>query len=113
MADFWDKEFEVPIPLASGGSLVTLRDAGNYIDKLPKPEQASRPWQLAASELQRAATEELAWRIIARIAIIHALYRDVHPLIGSSRGKKKNASRSRTRVREMKEALPEPQVRPK
>lgn len=99
MADFWDKEFEVPIPLASGGSLVTLRDARLYIDKLSKTKQASRAWQLAAKELRMAATDELAWRLIARIAIINALYGNGPSGKGGSRFKKQDQAREHRRAR--------------
>jgi hypothetical protein len=34
----WDHRFSVSIPLPSGQSLISLRDAGTYITKLPKPE---------------------------------------------------------------------------
>ena len=34
----WDRPFNDPIPLPDGGELRTLRDAGNYVTKLPKRE---------------------------------------------------------------------------
>jgi hypothetical protein len=34
----WDRAFDDPIPLPNGCELVTLRDAGDYIAKLPKRE---------------------------------------------------------------------------
>ena len=76
LPDFWDEEFETPIPLPSGGELVTLRDAGTYIDKLSRIDQARLPWQLAAKDLLRAATDHLAWQWFARSAIMKALYGD-------------------------------------
>jgi hypothetical protein len=33
-------------PLPNGGQLKTLRDAGNYIAKLPKREHSSEEWQI-------------------------------------------------------------------
>jgi len=36
----WKREFEDPIPLPRGRQLVTLKDAANYIMKLPKAERA-------------------------------------------------------------------------
>jgi len=99
VVDFWDKEFEVPIPLVSGASLVTLRDASVYIDKLSKAERAKPEWQLAAKELQKAATNELAWRFIARIAILHALYGDAPPSRNGSPVKGRNNWRERRRAR--------------
>jgi hypothetical protein len=41
MAKGWKRAFEDPIPLPDGRSLVTLRDAGNYITKLPKAEHTA------------------------------------------------------------------------
>jgi hypothetical protein len=38
----WKRRFEDPIPLPRGRQLVTLRDAGNYIIKLPKAEHERR-----------------------------------------------------------------------
>jgi hypothetical protein len=77
LPDNWDEEFETPILLPSGGTLVTLRDAGRYIEALPKHEQASPAWKLATKELLRAAIGQLAWRWFARSAIMKALYGDV------------------------------------
>jgi hypothetical protein len=96
VADNWNEKFETPIPLPQGGSLVTLRDAGLYIDKLSKIEQATLPWQLAAKDLLRAATEHLAWRWFARSAIMKALYGETLPPIGKGpRVKKADAWRER------------------
>jgi hypothetical protein len=36
----WKREFEDPIPLSRGRQLVTLKDAADYIMKLPKAERA-------------------------------------------------------------------------
>ncbi len=38
MAD-WSRAFDDPIPLPRGRQLVTLKDAADYIMKLPKAEQ--------------------------------------------------------------------------
>jgi hypothetical protein len=32
----WKRPFDEPIPLPRGGPLVTLKDAGDYITKLPR-----------------------------------------------------------------------------
>jgi hypothetical protein len=44
----WKRPFEDPIALPDGRQLVTLKDAGTYITKLPKAEQTAREWQVAA-----------------------------------------------------------------
>jgi hypothetical protein len=35
----WSSEFDDPIPLADGRQLLTLEDAADYIQRLPKAEQ--------------------------------------------------------------------------
>ena len=44
----WSRAFDDPIPLSRGRQLVTLKDAANYIQKLPKAEQDLEEWQAAA-----------------------------------------------------------------
>jgi hypothetical protein len=41
----WQREFEDPIPLPDGRTLVTLRDAATYVTGLPKKEAALPEWQ--------------------------------------------------------------------
>ena len=43
----WSRAFDHPIPLLRGRQLVTLKDAANYIQKLPKAEQDLEEWQAA------------------------------------------------------------------
>jgi hypothetical protein len=38
----WQRKFEDPIPLPTGRQLVTLKDAADYIMKLPKKESPCR-----------------------------------------------------------------------
>jgi hypothetical protein len=47
----WKTPFDDPIPLPRGRQLVTLKDAGNYIIKLPKAEQKLEEWQTAMQAL--------------------------------------------------------------
>jgi hypothetical protein len=54
-ADFWNEEFDDPIPLPDGTELVTLHDAGLYIAALPERVHVLPDWQLAIKELHRAA----------------------------------------------------------
>ena len=51
----WSDHFEDPIPLSDGRQLVTLRDAADYIQKLPRPEQQATEWQTAVECLIGAA----------------------------------------------------------
>ena len=83
MADHRHHELEpFPAPLPDGGMVVTLRDAGDFIAKLPKRQHDKPEWQLAAKDLMRAAAGHGPWRFIARIAIMHALY-GTQPPIGN------------------------------
>jgi hypothetical protein len=43
----WSRAFDDPIPLPRGRQLVTLKDAGNYVTKLPKAEHEAPEWQAA------------------------------------------------------------------
>jgi hypothetical protein len=74
MADNWDTEFGDPIPLPEGGELVTLKDAGEYIRRLPTDLRESDGWQVAIKDLSRAV-ETPAWRLLTRRAIMKALAR--------------------------------------
>jgi hypothetical protein len=44
MAKGWKRPFDDPIPLPHGRQLVTLKDVGTYITKLPKAEQKLEEW---------------------------------------------------------------------
>jgi hypothetical protein len=47
----WDQHFFDPTELLRGKKLVTLRDAANYIMKLPKAEHDAEEWQAAMEAL--------------------------------------------------------------
>jgi hypothetical protein len=51
MTPDWSRKFDDPIPLAKGRQLVTLKDAGTYITKLPKAEHMAPEWQAAMEAL--------------------------------------------------------------
>jgi hypothetical protein len=68
------REFEDPILLPDGRTLITLRDAGDYIAGLPEKESALPEWQTAIETLMRAA--ERGWPVmLARISVMLALNR--------------------------------------
>jgi hypothetical protein len=48
MAD-WSRAFDEPIPLPRSRRIVTLKDAAEYIQKLPKAEQDLEEWQAAVT----------------------------------------------------------------
>jgi hypothetical protein len=60
----WARYFDDPIPLPRGRQLVTLRDAADYIMKLPKAAQGLKEWQ--------AATEALIIAAEGRGPLLHA-----------------------------------------
>ena len=47
----WDQRFFDPVIVPGRKPLITLRDAGQYIMKLPKAEQQATHWQTAAEVL--------------------------------------------------------------
>jgi len=65
----WSRKFDEPIPLPKGRQLITLKDAGTYITKLPKAEHMAAEWQAAMEALMLVATlggptmfENASWR---------------------------------------------------
>jgi hypothetical protein len=70
------RRFEDPIPLPRGRQLVTLKDAADYITKLPKADHESAPWQAAIEALIMAA-EDRGPLMHARIGVMRALNRHV------------------------------------
>ena len=75
MAD-WSRAFDEPIPLPRGRQLVTLKDAANYIQKLPKAEQDLAEWQAAVEALIMAA-ERRGPVMHSRIGVLRALNRNI------------------------------------
>jgi hypothetical protein len=73
----WSRKFDDPIALPSGRVLMTLRDAGNYIAKLPKAEHTAEEWQAAMEALMLVAKSRDGPTMFARIGIMRALNRHV------------------------------------
>jgi hypothetical protein len=74
LARGWDRAFHDPIPLRDGRELRTLRDAGNYIAKLPKAEHDAEEWQTAIRALM-LVVEHGGDTMLPRIGIMRALNR--------------------------------------
>ena len=74
MAKGWSREFEDPIDLPDGRTLITLEDAGNYITKLPKAEHEAAGWQAAMEALILVATSGGS-TMFASIGVMKALNR--------------------------------------
>ena len=83
MAD-WSRAFDDPIPLPRGRQLVTLKDAANYIQKLPKAEQNLDECQ-AAVEALLLVVELDGPTMMARIGMLRALNRHVERVFNSDR----------------------------
>jgi hypothetical protein len=87
----WSRKFDEPIPLSPPGKgarlgrqLVTLKDAGTYIIKLPKAEHTAPEWQAAMEALILVATLG-GPAMFARIGIMRALNRHVPRVFDPSR----------------------------
>ena len=72
----WQRAFDDPIPLPRGRQLVTLRDAAEFITKLPKAEHDAPEWQ-AAMEALLLVAEQGGPTMFARIGVMRALNRHV------------------------------------
>jgi hypothetical protein len=68
----WDRPFAQPVPLPEGPPAQTLRDAADYIRKLPQPERDGQEWRLAVQMLIDAA-EDRGPMLFARMGIVRAL----------------------------------------
>jgi hypothetical protein len=72
----WSAEFEDPIELPDGCKLLTLRDAAEYVTKLPKAEHTAPEWQ-AAMEALILVAENGGPTMLPRIGVLKALNRQV------------------------------------
>ena len=82
----WSTPFEDPITLPRGRQrqLVTLKDAADYIMKLPKAEQNLQEWQTATEVLIMAA-EGRGPVMHASIGVLRALNRHVERVFNPDR----------------------------
>jgi len=79
----WDQEFFDPIVI-DGKTLRTLRDAAQYITKLPKAEHDADEWQ-AAMEALLLVAEHDGPPMFARIGVMRAISRHVERVFNPSR----------------------------
>src|SRR5262245_19992162 len=68
----WDRPFAQPVPLPKGPPAQTLRDAADYIRRLPQPARDWQEWRLAIQMLIDAA-EDRGPMLFARKGIVRAL----------------------------------------
>lgn len=71
----WSTSFDEHIILPDGRQLHTLKDAADYITKLPKEESDLTQWQVAIEALMLCSRGGHA--MLARIAFMTALNRNV------------------------------------
>jgi hypothetical protein len=79
----WQRTFEDPIPLPSGRTLVTLRDAADYINSLPKKESDPPEWQTAIEALDNGVGRLST--MMARIGVMKALNSHVERVFNPER----------------------------
>jgi len=79
----WFRRFDDPILLPDGRVLKTLRDAANYITKLPKAEHMAPEWQAAMQALILVARGGPT--MLARIGVMRALNRHVERVFNPDR----------------------------
>jgi hypothetical protein len=80
----WSRPFEDPITLPNGQRLVTLRDAADYITKLPEEEHIAPEWQDAMEALILNATLG-GHALLARVGMLRALNRGVERVFNPDR----------------------------
>ena len=84
MAKGWQRRFDDSIPLPDGRTLLTLRDAADFITSLPKAEQNLEPWQTAIEALIMAA-EGRGPVMHSRIGMMRALNQHVERMFNPDR----------------------------
>lgn len=67
----WSARLEPPMALPDGKTLMTLREAGDYIARLPAATQRRPEWQ-AATEALLLVAERNGPAMLARIGIMRA-----------------------------------------
>jgi hypothetical protein len=72
----WDRPFAQPIPLPGGRPARTLRDADDFVRKLPRLEQDAAEWRYAVQSLIDAA-EDRGAMLLAKIGMDRALNRKI------------------------------------
>ena len=84
----WKRRFEDPVQLPNGKQLRTLKDAGDYITKLPAGQHKHPKWQTATHVLIEAA-EGRGPMMFARIGMLQAIQRDAELKYGPGKRKPK------------------------
>ena len=93
----WDRPFDQAVLLPNGGPARTLRDAANYIRKLPKSEHDGREWRLAIHMLIEAA-EDCGTMLFARVGMLRAIEHDAEPRFEPELPQAKDTRRRRRKL---------------
>lgn len=88
----WEQLFFDPIELPDGRVLRSLRDAGEFIQSLPKVTQDRLEWQAAIRALL-LVVECNGDPMLARIGIMRAIYRHREPAAPTPREKRAKKAR--------------------
>jgi hypothetical protein len=75
----WYAHFREPILTPKGDQLITLRDAADYITRLPKAQHDTKAWQTAMHCLLQAA-DSGGPTDFARMGMMQALYPKGEPV---------------------------------
>ena len=86
----WSTSFEDPIILPNGRKLLTLKDAADYVTKLPKKESDLPEWQTAIEVLLLCSRGGPT--MMARIGVMKALNRHVERVFSRGRFPQSKAS---------------------
>ncbi len=76
----WKRLFDQPVPLPGQPPARTLRDAGNYIKKLPRSDRDTPEWRLAIQMLIDAA-ENHGPVLFAKMGMERALDRKIKDVV--------------------------------
>jgi hypothetical protein len=80
----WNRRFGEPLLLPNGEEARTLRDAANYIKRLPKSERDRDEWRLAIHLLIEAA-EDTGPMIFARLGMLYVIDREAYSSVSHGR----------------------------
>jgi hypothetical protein len=95
----WQRCFEDPIEILGHKPLIALKDAADYIVKLPKTEHEAPEWQTAMEVLVLVATLG-GPTMFSRIGVMRPLNRHVECVFDPSRKEKHWSRRKLARDRE-------------
>jgi hypothetical protein len=93
----WDTAFDEPVKLPNGKTARTLREAGQYISKLPKTEREHKTWQTAMHCLIEAAGGH-GFISFARMGMLQAIHREEEDHFGPGKRGAKEPHWSRKKL---------------